>query len=70
MLGSTLKVGICQIRTTYQIEQNIAKAVDMVKDAASSGADIVALPEMFLTPYEPDHIRKAKDFADKAIEEL
>ena len=70
MLSSTLKVGICQISTTYQIEQNIAKAVDMVKDAASSGADIVALPEMFLTPYEPDYIRKAKDFTGKAIEEL
>ncbi len=70
MHGSILKVGICQLRTTYDIEKNMSRAIEMTSDAARLGADIVALPEMFLCPYEPDHIKKSMAFASRALEGL
>src|SRR3954453_22740686 len=32
-------------------EQNLAHAIDMVRDAAGKGAQVVCLPELFMTQY-------------------
>lgn len=66
----TAAIGLCQIRQGYDIEENISRALDMVESAAGRGAEIVVLPEMFLTPYEPASIRRAAPFAQEAVKGL
>jgi N-carbamoylputrescine amidase len=45
------KVGLIQMRCTPQPEENLSRAKDMIRDAAKKGANIVCLPELFLTQY-------------------
>ena len=45
------KVGLIQMRCTPDPDENLARAQDMVRDAAKKGANIVCLPELFLTQY-------------------
>jgi N-carbamoylputrescine amidase len=45
------KVGLIQMRCTPEPDQNLAHAKDMVREAAKNGANIVCLPELFLTQY-------------------
>lgn len=65
-----LRVGICQPRLDYAIEHNIARALELVDEAAAQGAEIVALPEMFSTPYEPQAIRSAVAHTPATLEGL
>ncbi len=48
-----LKVGLVQMAMSSDITDNLEKAVRMSEDAASQGADIICLPELFTTPYFP-----------------
>jgi N-carbamoylputrescine amidase len=50
-MKDTYKVGLIQMRCTPQPEENLARAKDMIRDAAKKGANIVCLPELFLTQY-------------------
>src|SRR5262249_7330314 len=45
------KVGLIQMRCTPEPEENLARAKEMVRQAAKKGATIVCLPELFLTQY-------------------
>ena len=45
------KVGLIQMRCTSEPDENLARAKDMVREAAKKGANIVCLPELFLTQY-------------------
>jgi N-carbamoylputrescine amidase len=45
------KVGLVQMSMSSRPEDNVAKAADRVREAASLGAEIVCLPEMYRTPY-------------------
>jgi N-carbamoylputrescine amidase len=45
------KVGLIQMRCTPEPSENLARAKDMVREAAKKGANIVCLPELFLTQY-------------------
>ncbi len=45
------KIGLCQMKVVTSKEKNIEKAKTLIKEAASKGADIVALPEMWNCPY-------------------
>ena len=45
------KVGLIQMRCTPEPSENLARAKDMVREAAKKGAHIVCLPELFLTQY-------------------
>ncbi len=49
------KVALCQMDVVADKEANLAKAEAMIREAAASGADIAALPEMFNCPYSNDH---------------
>jgi predicted amidohydrolase len=40
-----VRVGICQLRSGEDVEANLAAVDRLVRDAASDGADLVALPE-------------------------
>lgn len=67
MGNDRLSLGICQNRQGYDFEENIRNAGRMADQAASSGAEIIAFPEMFTTPYEPDAIRSAARYTDAAL---
>lgn len=46
-----MKIGLCQMMVTADKHSNLCKAEQMVKEAASQGAELVMLPEMFQCPY-------------------
>lgn len=48
-----MKVKVCatQMKISWDIENNISKAVKMVTKAASDGANVILLQELFKTPY-------------------
>ena len=66
----SISIGICQLKQGYDFEGNIAKALSMIDEAASRGADIVVLPEMFLSPYEPAAIRSSAAYVQGAVNDL
>jgi N-carbamoylputrescine amidase len=45
------KVGLVQMSATATPEQNLERALDHIRDAASRGAQIICLPELFQTQY-------------------
>ena len=45
------KVGLIQMRCTPDPAENLAHAQAMIREAATKGANIVCLPELFLTQY-------------------
>jgi N-carbamoylputrescine amidase len=47
----TLKLGIVQMGMTDQLETNVSKAISMVREAASRGAGLILLPELFENLY-------------------
>jgi N-carbamoylputrescine amidase len=60
-------VAVAQFSSTWDTPANIAKAKDMVRLAASRGANVVILPELFATPYFcqdqlADHFALADEF--------
>jgi predicted amidohydrolase len=69
-MNDQVPIGICQIRQGYDFPANVDRAVAMVERAASLGARIVALPEMFFTPYEPAAILKAARHSASALDRL
>ncbi len=46
-----VKVAATQMSVNWDIENNIKKADKMIEDAASQGANIILLQELFKTPY-------------------
>ncbi len=48
-----IKVALCQLAVGTVVPDNRKRALDMLKEAANSGADIAILPEMFTIQYQP-----------------
>lgn len=48
---STVTVAAVQMRCTGRVEENIARAESLVREAAKEGAQIILLPELFEHPY-------------------
>jgi N-carbamoylputrescine amidase len=48
---NTVTLGLVQMRSSADREQNLEQALSGVRRAASAGAQIVCLPELFRTPY-------------------
>lgn len=51
MSDSVLRIGLVQMRSEGRADANLKKAVDGIADAASRGAHIVGLQELFLGDY-------------------
>jgi N-carbamoylputrescine amidase len=51
MASRTLKVGLVQSSTTDDKAHNLKKAIDGIRDAASRGARVICLQELFVGPY-------------------
>ncbi|MCX8202723.1 MAG: acyltransferase [Nitrososphaeria archaeon] len=49
----TLAVGIAQFRVGESVPENVKAAIDAVREASASGADILCLPELFAYRYFP-----------------
>lgn len=47
----TVKLGVVQFASTGKAEGNLKKAFALVRDAASRGANVILLPELFLSDY-------------------
>ena len=45
------KIALVQMRSGPESEQNFSRAVEFIRDAAKSGAQIVCLPELFRFQY-------------------
>jgi N-carbamoylputrescine amidase len=50
-LPDNFRVGLVQMSTTPDPEENLQRAIERVRDAVSRGAQIVCLPELFQTQY-------------------
>ena len=48
---STISVGLVQMACSPDASQNLKKAVDSIRAATKKGAQIICLPELFLTQY-------------------
>ncbi|HUI85857.1 MAG TPA: nitrilase-related carbon-nitrogen hydrolase [Nitrososphaerales archaeon] len=48
-------IGLVQMAMTGNQDGNLRRAIGLVGDAAKEGADVVCLPELFVTPYFPQH---------------
>lgn len=46
------KIALCQIVPCLEKDRNVDHALEMVSEAARSGAALIALPEMFYYPFE------------------
>ena len=72
----SFKIAVCQLHVVDDKEINLQRAVALIEESASNGADLVVLPEMFNCPYsndkfpeyaeDRDKINVAKDFLDRA----
>ena len=51
MTKPSFKLGLVQMSMSASPDDNLAKAVERVREAAGKGAEVVCLPEMFRTPY-------------------
>lgn len=61
----SITLAATQMSCSWNIDENIAKAEKLVREAASRGANIILLQELFETPYfcleeNPDHFKLAK----------
>lgn len=55
-MSDKLSIAICQMKVAERKEDNLKAAAQMIKTAASQGAEMVILPEMFNTPYENERM--------------
>src|SRR5260370_15391884 len=49
--AKNFRIGLVQLRCTSDSDENLARAVGRVHEAAKLGAQVVCLPELFLTQY-------------------
>lgn len=49
--GRKIRVGIVQMQCSESVAENMAKALDMTRDAIARGAEVVCLPELFRSRY-------------------
>lgn len=51
MYPNKYKVALVQMSASTNVEENLNKALDFIAEAASKGADVVCLPELFRSQY-------------------
>ena len=67
-----IKVAATQMTCTWETEENINKATNLIKQAADKGANIILLQELFQTPYfciqyDEDIFKLAQSFENNKI---
>jgi agmatine deiminase len=65
----TVTIALIQSKVSKDVRSNVAKTVRMIEKAAKKGAEIVALQELFQTPYFPQRENMNKDdYAENAAD--
>jgi agmatine deiminase len=65
-MNKFITIGLIQTKVSSDIKANVEKTVKMIAQAAKKGAKIIALQELFQTPYFPQWEGKKKDdFAEE-----
>lgn len=64
-MPDTIHLGLVQFSMTPDVDANMAKAIDGVREAHTQGASVVCLPELFRSPYfcqteDADHFALAE----------
>ena len=49
--GGSVKIGVVQMQCAEDPARNLAKALEMTRDAADQGAEVICLPELFQSRY-------------------
>lgn len=62
-LARTLRIGCIQLKVGANKTENVARALNLIRDAKSKGAELISLPECFNSPY-------GKDFFPEYAEEI
>jgi N-carbamoylputrescine amidase len=67
-----VKVAATQMTCSWELEDNINKAKNIIKNAANQGANIILLQELFQTPYfcieyDENIFRLAKEFENHPL---
>ncbi|XP_050690988.1 omega-amidase NIT2-like isoform X2 [Eriocheir sinensis] len=57
-MASTLRIALVQMAVGEVKTKNVARAVQLIKEAAGGGAQLVVLPECFNSPYGTNHFPK------------
>jgi len=64
-----MNIGIVQLNTIIgDVENNVKRGLESIKQLASGGADIVVLPELFITGYPPRDLLHRKDLITANLE--
>jgi N-carbamoylputrescine amidase len=68
----TLTLAITQMKCSWDIDANIAKAEALVREAAGKGANLILLQELFETPYfcseqNAEHLELAQPFEGNSL---
>lgn len=58
------KLALCQLKGSYDKEESRQTVRRYMTEAASNGADVIALPEMWDCPYSNDYFREYAETAD------
>jgi predicted amidohydrolase len=66
-MGATVRVGVVQMAMSESRADNLRRAGQLVSDAASQGAKLVALPELFADRYFPQRMDAARYELAEAI---
>ncbi len=65
------KIGLCQMKGSFDKRESMKTAEKFVREAATNGADVISLPEMWNCPYSNDYFREYAEKADgKTVEFL
>ncbi len=67
MKNKKVTVALVQMQMSSSQEENLQKAVAGIREAATKGAQMVALPELFLDPYFPREERAAVEWRAQGI---
>ena len=51
MSDRQFRIGLCQLESRTDKEENMKRAEEMVREAAAGGASVVVLPEVFQCPF-------------------
>ena len=63
---NTIKIALCQMNVIDNKEENLKKAISMIKTASKMDADLIILPEMFNCPYENEKFIEYSEEAENS----
>ena len=58
------KIGLCQIKVSFDKKESMARAKAAVWEAADNGARVISLPEMWNCPYSNEYFHSYAEYED------